>query len=678
MTPETILDRINRSYSGPAAKEDVAAIIRHHRIQASPGYRAAATYVYDELQKAGLEVQVENYPADYNTHFWAATSFQEWDAKEATLHLIEPAAQARKLADYREMKLSLIQRSIPFSGEAELVLLEDGLDDADYEGIDVAGKIVLTKGAVERVRQLAVEQRGAIGILFDGMASAPPVREAVDLPDARQYTSFWWSGREKQCFGFVLSPRQGEWLRQLIRKQAAAGQPVRVRAEVDARLYDGGIEVVSAAIPGRSDESVIIVSHLCHPQPSANDNASGVACNLETARTLNRLITSGALPPPVRTIRFLWMPEMTGSYAYLARHEAELPNLIAGLNLDMVGEDQNQTGSVLLLERPPDAAASFAPDLLEFFRDRLLTETKTHTGLGGYSLVRAATTSFSGGSDHYIFSDPTVGVPMPMFIQWPDKFYHTSADTLDKVDPNSLARVGTLAAAYAYFVASAGPAETTWLAYEMAARFQIRLARQTQNDLNTLWSADSPATLNQALAQAERRLHYTLDRHQAALATLGRLSSAVSLDDLYQEAADFSRQRRDRLQQIAATRRQEWGAAGHEHPTAAEPNQWEQKAATRIPRRLYRGPGSAIGSQSSLTAAERTAWFNLNRGRPGAFTLPSLAEYWADGRRTTAEILDLVELETGLRDAELVVSWFELLHRLGLVNFEPNHDKMGE
>ena len=62
---------------------------------------------------------MESYPADYQTKFWTAGSFQEWEAKSASLHLIEPDSESRKLADYREMKLSLIQRSFPFSGEAE-------------------------------------------------------------------------------------------------------------------------------------------------------------------------------------------------------------------------------------------------------------------------------------------------------------------------------------------------------------------------------------------------------------------------------------------------------------------------------------------------------------------------------------------------------------------------------
>ncbi|MCA9974573.1 MAG: hypothetical protein KC413_02445, partial [Anaerolineales bacterium] len=193
---------IRQEYSGTAAKEDVAAIIRHHRIQASPGYRAAARYVLDELQKAGLEAQIETYPANYQTQFWNARSFQEWSAASATLHLIEQEMDARKLADYREEKIALIQRSVPFQGEAEVVLLADGMEEADYAGLDLAGKIVLTNGSVNRVQQLAVEKFGAIGILFDGMALAPPVRLPMDLADARQYTSFWWTGHETECFGF--------------------------------------------------------------------------------------------------------------------------------------------------------------------------------------------------------------------------------------------------------------------------------------------------------------------------------------------------------------------------------------------------------------------------------------------------------------------------------------------
>ena len=665
------LEKIVETFSGEAAKADVAEIIRHHRIQASPGYREAAQYVLDQLKRAGLEASIEAYPANAQTRFWTARSFKEWEAKEATLHLVEPADEARKLADYREMKLSLIQRSLAFSGEVEVVVLEDGLLAADYEGLDVSGKMVLTRGEVELVRQMAVDRYGAAGLLFDGMRSAPPVRESGDLPDARQYTSFWWSGAkdEVQCFGFVLTPRQGSWLREVIRKQEAAGAgPVKVRVEIDARLYDGSFEAVSAMIPGQTPETVVLASHLCHPQPSANDNATGVATNLEAARTLYGLISRGDLPRPRRSIRFLWMPEMTGSYAYLSRHEDEIPNMVAGLNLDMVGADQAQTGSVLVTERPPEVSSSYVVDLLEYLRELVLMDVKTHGGLDQYSLFRYATTRFSGGSDHYIFSDPTVGVPMPMLIQWPDKFYHTSADTLEKVSTESLARSGAIAAGYAYFIASAGRVEVSWLAHEMLARFRQRLTHVAQATINTMAAEPDTSTVTAEEAMLDRQVAFRLDRHRVALQKLiGLAGETSSLSDvLYYDAARFAKQESGRVGRFAEQLL--GGKAGRETALEREPDAWEKKAADMVPRRLYRGPAAAIGGMARLPLEDRLAWQQLLRSRKnGAGTVITLAEYWADGRRTALEVIELVELECGIRDAELIVRRFELLAHLGLL-----------
>jgi hypothetical protein len=55
-------------------------------------------------------------------------------------------------------------------------------------------------------------------------------------------------------------------------------------------------------------------------------------------------------------------------------------------------------------------------------------------------------TPFSGGSDHVILND--AGIATPMLIHWPDAFYHTSKDTIDKVSREELRRVGILASEY--------------------------------------------------------------------------------------------------------------------------------------------------------------------------------------------------------------------------------------
>ncbi len=668
---------VRNRFSGDVAKEHVAAIVRHHRIQGSPGYRAAATYVLDELHKAGLDAQLETFPANRETRFWTESSFQEWHATAARLDLIDPADHACRLADYRQLKLSLIQRSTSFDGTAEVVLLSDGLDQAEYDGLDLAGKIVLTKGDVERVRRLAVEKHGAIGIIFYGMRTVRPVREPMDLPDARQYTSYWWSDHpsETKCFGFVLSPRQGAWLCELVRTRANEGlSPVRVRAHVSSRLYDGTFEVVTAFIPGDTGQQALLVSHLCHPQPSANDNASGAAAALETARTLHYLIRNGDLPMPRRGIRFLWVPEMLGTYAYLSAHESEIPSMVAGINLDMVGGDEVLNGSSFLLECPPDSASSFVPDLLERLREELFDDAASHTGLGTYPLFRYATTGFSGGSDHYIFSDPTVGVPMAMLIQSPDKFYHTSADTLDRIDPATLARAGSLAGAFLYFVASAGWEKTTWLAYEMAAGFQVRLAKGVQAHITRMFDGETPATTAPGIGQLRRLVAYRLARHRESLVTLSRLWTGAKplATELSSEAAQFAEAQLERCRRAAQVGPKRGKGVDEPGQSRPEMEEWEEKAATFVPRRLFRGPVVLRGRLVALSQEEQTAWHELIDSRSrGGCTLPVMADYWADGRRTALEIVDLVEIESGIRDAELVVKRFELLHTLGLIELCP-------
>ena len=86
------------------------------------------------------------------------------------------------------------------------------------------------------------------------------------------------------------------------------------------------------------------------------------------------------------------------------------------------------------------------------------------------------------------------------------------------------------------------------------------------------------------------------------------------------------------------------------------------------PKRLYRGPYRAIGGMADLSLEERSAWIQLLFSRKSGFTMSTLSEYWADGRRTALEIVDLVEMEMGVRDAELIVRRFEILNKLGLVD----------
>jgi aminopeptidase YwaD len=667
-----LTDLLRQSYRAELAHRHVVFISQFHRIQASPGFRAAATYVADQIAAAGLDGTIRHYPADGKHPYWSEPGFLEWTCEGATLQALDERGKpSETLCDFAAIATSLIQRSIPVEGDFEVVAPhgKGGTDPADYDGIDVRGRLVLTNQPVERVHHLAVQRLGAAGILFDGMSMGG--RSDLDLQDARQYTSFWWAGgTEPDGWGFVLSPRQGRGLRARLEE----GRTIRLRAAIDTRFYAGSFEVVDARIPGQDDASdeILLISHLCHPRPGAHDNGSGVAALIEAAATLARLIAEGSLPQPKRGIRFLWPPEMTGTYAWCAEHEAEIQRgrWIAGLNLDMVGADQCQTGSIWELVDVPLAAASFADHLLEWLREPFLEGQRT------------AETPFSAGSDHYILSDPSVGIPTPMLIQWPDAYYHTSADTPDKVSPESLGRSGALAAAYAYWLATAGHAEALWLGHWMATRFSAQAGRdsvETSERLGALPAADK-AQRARLLAEHRRRSEFREERMAAALGTLVRLDPRVQAEIAEMSASIHESTVRE-LRWVEAQAAfdpstmpaieglpQNEGSPG---VPAAPEAEWRAEAKRLIPRRIFRGPIAATTAlqarSSELLAAQ---WAMSEQAGAEYHDVTALAGYWADGSRSVAAIADLISLETGRPASDLPLRYFKLMAEAGLVELQ--------
>ncbi len=651
---QPLLTTIGHEVSGEAAKALVARISQWHRIQASPMYREAAQWLYAMLQGFGLEAELESFPVGEGCMAWGEPLFAEWSCEEGWLDLLLPEGGTQRLADYRAVPLSLLPRSVSTDGEYELVVLEGGTRPEDYAGLDVRGKLVLTSSSPMSVHELAIEQFGAAGIIFDGMRTIAEICPPGDLPDAIQYSSWWWWGGATRTFGFALSPRAGAALRRRAERAALRGRPLRMHARIRSQLGDGFIEGVSARIAGTGPEEVLLLAHLCHPHPSANDNASGAAAALELARALQHLIETGKLPRPRRSLRFLWVPEMTGTYLYLAAHEERIPRTLAGLNLDMIGADQTLCGSVNLVVHPPDALPSFVGELLEALRESSQAPLHSFRGRSDPPLYRYASTPFSNGSDHYILCDPSVAIPTPMIIEWPDRFYHTTADTLDHVSPMTLARNMGLAGAYLAFLADAGSQEVAWLAGELGMRFVGRLARELQSALRAALGGAVPSG-----APWYARLNYRVERHAETLVSLRRLDPGFDPAPHAEAARTHAQLLWSQVAPVLAG----W------HPP--ERGQLAPEDGQRVPRRRYRGPVSPSAHLGRLPVGERQA-LEAGLQQRAAFDelVADLALFWADGQRTLAEILDLVELETEVREPEALLSHFELLARLGLVELD--------
>ena len=224
-----LLTLLDRELSAQNCLDNVQTITRHHRIQASPGYRAAAQDCLRILQRGGVESFIMTYPATGRNEAWTHLVPQEWDCTDAELWLLGPTGERmERLAWYEEMNLAIIQRSCatPADGvEAELVVVDDAASEAGWSGVDGAGKIALVgNGDIHRMLHLA-QKAGAVGLLTARMTYQPPTRPEGDLADALQYTSFWWSPAEEKGWGFVLTTAQGARLQAMAQQALCASSP---------------------------------------------------------------------------------------------------------------------------------------------------------------------------------------------------------------------------------------------------------------------------------------------------------------------------------------------------------------------------------------------------------------------------------------------------------------------
>lgn len=656
MVDET-LSIVASEASAERAFDHVVSISQFHRIQASPGYRAAAGYCVDRLLDTCSDAQVIHYPAEAGVKFWQFPSFEEWSCAKGILRILCPSSLAGKLADFEDCPISLIQRSratVPEGLTTELVYVGEGKNIGDYR--KARGRIAVCDAhCPHEVYDAAVKARVA-GIILYKHRPLPPLRKGSGVQGVRQYSSFWWD--QKDLFGFVLTPESGDRLVSYLRSSESKKKPVRAWALVETETYAGTLEVVTSLIPGEETKEVVVVAHLCHPKPSAGDNASGVAALLETHRVLSVLVNKGDLPMPRYGIRFLIVPEMTGTFAFVSRERRIARRLLLGLNLDMVGQRQEVTGSTLCIEAPPISVPSFTPYLLEEVVGKAFSQGINPGGTGTLASVKMRATPFSGGSDHAILSDPTVGVPTPMLMQWPDKFYHTSGDTPDKVSPDVLRRTVIATCAYTYTCARASEEDLM----HVTAVTGRGLRKRAIDEMGLFAGSEAAAWISPRdkqkvllthgrralrsigkLLPASGELKLMIEAEEKALTECVRREHALSLPPSGKSKSKRRRQRRRNLTPYA----------------------------NLIVRRLLPGPADARAALEEVSRTWKARYRRWTKKENKAYIMQMLALYWADGRRSIAQISRLIAAETGYTNPDFLRFYFDLLEHAGVVEIKP-------
>jgi aminopeptidase-like protein len=222
-----------------------------------------------------------------------------------------------------------------------------------------------------------------------------------EYPDWIPYRTSYYQER----WGFCLS-----------HNQMLALKEGDYEVSIDSTLEDGRLVYGECYLPGSSTDEILISCHVCHPS-LANDNLSG----LSVATFLAHFLSGRELR---YSYRFLFIPGTIGAITWLARNRETTERIRHGLVLTCIGDaggfhyKKSRRGNAEINRAAAHVLhhSGEAAEILEFSPD---------------------------GYDERQFCSPGFDLPVGCLMRsvW-GKFpeYHTSADNLDFIQPQQLAR----------------------------------------------------------------------------------------------------------------------------------------------------------------------------------------------------------------------------------------------
>jgi aminopeptidase-like protein len=220
-----------------------------------------------------------------------------------------------------------------------------------------------------------------------------------DKPNVVPYRTSYYD----RTWGFCLS-----------HDELCALEPGDYEVVIDSTLEPGRLTYAELTIEGEGDDEVLFSTYVCHPS-LANDNLSGIAVATMLAREL--------VDRPLRhTYRFLFAPGTIGPLAWLHENRDRLDRVRHGLTLSCIGDGGSLTYK---RSRRGDADVDRAMEIV------LRDSGQPHRILPWEPW----------GGDERQFCSPGFDLPVGSLMRTPHgEFdgYHTSADSLDRISPDSL------------------------------------------------------------------------------------------------------------------------------------------------------------------------------------------------------------------------------------------------
>lgn len=473
---ESTVDAIHSELSGESAKRNLEYITRLHRMRGSSDFKKAIDFIESRLREYKLEeIEAFQIPADGTSMYGTQKARLAWEAEFAELWELKKENNGWKptirLADWESMPITLAEDSESADVTAELVDVGAGTSEKDYAGKDVKGKILLISTSPAAVVALGIEKFGAAGMVsYTQNQVTAWSNEDQNLIRWGHFDSF----SKTKTFCFMITLKQAANFQQRLKQ----GEQIMLSAKVKAGQHPGFYNFVTAVIKGSdpilSNEEIVFSCHLDHQRPGANDNASGSMAILEIARTLSKLIEEKKIQRPLRTLRFIWSPEIEGTSAILSQRPEYAANAKANIHMDMVGGGPI-TKSIFHVAGAPKSLPSFVADVGAIFGKFLNEETDHYASgypyhysfaskEGGKEPLQAVLGQFHLGSDHEVYSEGSFKIPSIYLHDWPDRYIHTNLDVASNIDPTKLMRAGFIGAASGYYLANltAADASKAW------------------------------------------------------------------------------------------------------------------------------------------------------------------------------------------------------------------------
>ncbi len=531
----------------------------------------------------------------------------------------------------------------------------------------------------------AVQGQAAQGQAAQQQAGAgqPPAGQPSPREQMRQMMAQAASLPPK--FAFQLNAREGA----ILKARLMGREAIKVRAQVESASETADLEDVIAVIPGSDPAAgeVILSAHLFEGfnKQGANDNVSGSAGILETARILNTLISEGRLPKPRRSIRFIWGPEFSGIGQWVKANQPIMEKTLCDINMDMIGEWLSKNGSAFCLMRTTYGNPHYINDVMENYyrflgegsRERIQNRGgaikvpyRVVAPTGAEETFAYSIETHYGASDHEVFNDWGVGVPGVMMIAWPDRWYHTSADTADKSDPTQLKRAAAIAAAGAYTVASADASLASRIAGETASNAVRRMGHQLAvalDAVNRAKAEDLPGELKFARGLIDAAVineRDTLDSVRELSPADKELQAQIAQGRRMVEAVGAAQLGVVQAQADAAARR--LGRA----PVLPVLTEAEKKAARIVPRPTAKVRQNGYTEYRKLidaVPAEQKVKYPF-RGRDLIVSDTNELALLVDGRHSALDILKMLDAQSERRSTlQAVLNYLQLLKLAGLV-----------